>query len=134
MRRRSVAVLCLLPALLECKAAFDIPPIARPLTISYPPGVVGDLPTSAIGAMVPLRVLVTDFTGRPQAGVAVIWDGQADPPPVLPAQTTTDADGLASATWEVRPYTGLQKAWAYLPGAEGNPVEFRVVVVIPAPK
>ncbi len=118
-----------------CRADSGLPPVDRSIKISYPPGVTGDLPSDTFGAIHPLLVRATDAAaGTPLKGIEVTWDGLAYPPPVQPRSSITNDSGYASAVWRLRPYAGIQSVRGYLPGAVGNPVEYRLLVTAPLPK
>lgn len=127
-----LAVLTL--TLVRCAPDFSAPPTGDRFVIGYPPNIVGDLPTDTFGGLYTATVQVTDPRGAVRPGVEVVWDALAFPSPVNPTRSTTDQLGMARATWRFRPYRGKQYLRAYLPGARGNPVEYRLLVVPPSGK
>lgn len=83
----------------------------------------GDAQTGAVGQALaqPIRVLVTQG-GTPQAGVTVTFSAVSGS--VSPASATTDASGIASASWTLGTQTGSQSLTAAATGATGSPLTF----------
>ncbi len=76
-----------------------------------------------VGAELPLPLSVrVESDGEPRAGVTVDWAVSAGT--ILPAQTVSDAGGLASATWTLGPEIGIMTATTTVVGADGSPVSF----------
>jgi len=120
--------------LLGCQADFGLPPNNPPKTLSYPPGGSGDLPTVRIGASVQCSVRVTDSHGKPVKDIGIAWDDGLLPSPASPDSSVSNDSGYARTVWTFRPRVGLQALRAYLPGANGNPVEYRAQVLAPIPQ
>jgi len=77
-----------------------------------------------VGTELPLPLSVRiESDGEPRAGVTVSWEVSAGT--ILPAQTVSDAGGLASATWTLGPEIGTMTATTTVEGAAGSPVSFR---------
>jgi len=70
----------------------------------------------------PLRVAVTDG-GMIQSGVTVTW-ATTNGGSLTPASSTTDASGIAAATWTLGAGGGAQTATASVAGASGSPITF----------
>jgi hypothetical protein len=131
MTRRMILSLGLAVLLLHCKAAFDIPPNHPPYTLSYPPGITGDLPQGATttGSVVPLQAVVVDYKGRPVKGAEVLWDDAVTPFWDGPITELSDVDGRATFPWQVGSTLGERKLWAIIRGANGSPLEYRAFVL-----
>ena len=72
-----------------------------------------------VGAELPLPLSVRiESDGEPRAGVTVSWEVSAGT--ILPAQTVSDAGGLASATWTLGPEIGTMTATTTVEGAAGR--------------
>ena len=71
----------------------------------------------------PIRVRVTR-DGQPEAGVTVTWATSGPGSAVTPASNTTDAEGIAAATWTLTQTQGATSASATVSGASGSPVGF----------
>lgn len=85
----------------------------------------GDNQTQTVGQALASPVVVRvsrDGTALP--GATVSWAVTAGGGSVTPATTTTDADGLASATWTLGPSVGANTLEASVSGATGSPVSF----------
>lgn len=82
----------------------------------------------------PLRVVVTDELGDPVPGVDVAWAVTAGGGSITP-ESTTDAGGVAQATFTLGPGTGEHRATAAVSGLDGSPVEFTAVAggIVPPP-
>jgi plastocyanin len=83
----------------------------------------GDAQVGEVGTALanPLRVLIQE-DGAPLAGANVEWltaSGNVGPSPA-----TTDANGIATATWTLGNVAGPRTATATLAGATGSPVTF----------
>lgn len=96
----------------------------------------GDGQDGSAGAVLadPLRVVVTDALGDPVSGVDVTWSVTAGGGSVTP-ESTTDADGIAQATFTLGPAEGEHRAAAAVTGLSGSPVEFSAVAggIVPPP-
>lgn len=113
---------------------FSSPPVNPTPRLEYPSGVVADFPHLNPGDTVTVMVRVTSGNGKPAEGIEVIWDDGFVSPSVLPIRSMTDAGGIASGRWAVRPLVSgvfSQRQWvrALVPGAENSPLEFRATVV-----
>lgn len=82
----------------------------------------------------PLRVVVTDELGDPVSGVEVSWSVTAGGGSITP-ESTTDASGVAQATFTLGPANGEHRAAAAVAGLSGSPVEFTAVAggIVPPP-
>ena len=81
-------------------------------------GIVGTaLPT-------PYGVIVKNLAGAPVAGVPVSWSVGAGGGTIAPAQSTTDASGIATASRTLGTVVGTQTATASVGGLAGSPVTF----------
>jgi hypothetical protein len=76
----------------------------------------------------PPTVAVLDRFGNPVPGAGVHWQVTAGGGEVS-GGTTTDAEGLATATWTLGNGVGFQKLSARVDGAHGSPVVFHAVVL-----
>ncbi len=85
----------------------------------------GDGQTGTVGAALalPLRVFVT-LGGSPLRGDTVTWSASGASGSLSPAQSLTDASGIATATWTLGQTAGSQGATATSAGATGSPVTF----------
>lgn len=129
----------LLAALLACAGCngpdTGLPPIELEANLMFAPGQNGNLPTDTIGATTVVIVRVVDDRLRPIAGRIVHWQGEYYPNAgVSPEDSPSDVDGYSRTVWSYRAATGQQVLHAYLPGATGNPLEFRIQVVNPPNK
>ena len=77
----------------------------------------------------PLSVTVLDVSGRPVPGVAVMWTVSSGAGAVSPAQSTTDASGLASTSDSVGPST-VQQVSATVSGLP-SPAQFSEFATTP---
>jgi plastocyanin len=100
-----------------------------PLTVARTASASGDGQTGPVGAALasPIRVVVTSG-GAPQAGAAVAWSAGSGGN-VAPPSSTTDASGIASASWTLGHAAGAQSAQAAVSGATGSPVAFSASAV-----
>jgi plastocyanin len=91
----------------------------------------GDAQTATVGQPLPLplRVIVT-MNGTAQQGVDVTWES---PSGTIDATSTTDVDGVATATWTLGNTSGAATATATLAGAGGSPVTFTATADPDAP-
>jgi plastocyanin len=99
-------------------------PAQSPLVIAKTATKSGDQQTALVGTALtsPLRVMVTR-DGQPVAQTSVAWradDGGSFGAP----STSTDASGVATATWTLGPNPGTQTAAATIAGAQGSPQTF----------
>lgn len=78
----------------------------------------GDGQSAAVGAALPtpLKVRVTDASGKATANVSVAWAVTAGGGSVTPGTSTTDANGEAAATWTLGTQAGAQTATATVAG------------------
>lgn len=87
--------------------------------------VSGDGQSGPVGSVLgaPLVVKVTDLTGNPISGIAVVWsaEGQGG---VSQTSTVTDANGQTSVTRTLGPNAGQQTTLATANGLVGSPVAF----------
>lgn len=85
----------------------------------------GDLQTGTVAAPLanPLRVLVT-LGGSPLQADTVTWATSGTGASVSPAQSVTDASGIAAATWTLSQTAGSQSATAASTGTTGSPLTF----------
>jgi len=79
----------------------------------------------------PIRVLV-QRDGQPETGATVTWSAGGTGASVSPATNTTDAQGLAEATWTLPQGAGTRTASAAVAGASGSPVSFSATA-LPGP-
>jgi len=86
----------------------------------------GDLQTSTVGISLatPYAVVVKDLAGLPVAGVPVSWAVPPNSGTIVPAQSTTNINGVATATRTLGPVAGTQTATASVGGLTGSPVTF----------
>ncbi len=91
----------------------------------------GDAQTATVAQALalPLRVIVT-MNGTAQQGTDVTW---ATPSGTIGATSTTDVDGVATATWTLGNTSGPVTATATLAGAGGSPVTFTATADPDAP-
>lgn len=68
--------------------------------------------TAAVGSQVPLAVKVTTSSGQAVTGTAVQWNVTGGGGSITPASSTTDASGVATATWTLGNTAGTQTAVA----------------------
>jgi len=83
--------------------------------------------------LAPLVVRVVDANDTPETGVDVAWSVVSGGGSITPATSTTDAAGLASATFTLGSTVGTQEARASVPGADGSPVTFSGTGLASAP-
>jgi plastocyanin len=91
----------------------------------------GDAQTATVGQplALPLMVIVT-MNGAAQQGVDVTWE---TPSGTIDATSTTDVNGVATATWTLGNTSGAVTATATLAGAGGSPVTFTATADPDAP-
>ncbi|HMV34168.1 MAG TPA: hypothetical protein PKA50_18770 [Gemmatimonadales bacterium] len=92
-----------------------------------------ELPHQSPGTTVALTVRVT-ADGKPAPGVTVFWEDWHLPRNLVPAQSTTNALGVATTTWRLPAlvdgqYRARASAQAAVPGANGNPIRFGIEVI-----
>ncbi|HEX6645105.1 MAG TPA: Ig-like domain-containing protein [Gemmatimonadales bacterium] len=96
----------------------------------------GDAQDGSAGSALaePLRVRVTDADGAPVAGVEVTWAVLTGGGSITPV-SSTDAQGIAAATFTLGPSNGAHTASASVDGLTGSPVEFTAVAggIVPPP-
>ena len=94
----------------------------------------GDAQTDTAGGTLasPLRVLVT-MGGSPLAGQAVTWSATGTGASLSPAQSVTDASGIAASAWTLAHLAGSQSATASASGASGSPVTFTATATAGTP-
>jgi len=87
-------------------------------------GVSGDGQSGAIGATLqqPLVIKVLDQSGIPVVGETIVWQVTAGGGSVLPSQSTTDANGIASTTLRLGTTIGTNRVLATL--GDLDPVVF----------
>lgn len=78
----------------------------------------------------PLRVVVTDASGQPVAGVTVSWSVSAGGGSVMPASSTSDGSGVAATTFTLGPVAGVQTVTAAASGLAGSPVSFTETAIM----
>jgi len=85
----------------------------------------GDAQTGTAGQALgnPIRVVVTRG-GQPETGITVTWTTSGPGATVVPATSTTDAQGIASTVWTLTRTAGATAATAAVSGATGSPVGF----------
>jgi plastocyanin len=102
--------------------------------IQQAPSASGDAQTGTVAGPLasPLRVLVT-MGGNPLAGETVAWSTVGAGASMSPAQSVTDASGIASSTWTLGQVAGSQSATASSSGAAGSPVTFTATATAGTP-
>ena len=92
----------------------------------------GDGQSAAPGAALaaPVRVRVTR-DGQPEAGVAVTWAAAGAGASMAPPAGSTNADGIAEATWTLPQAAGPATATATVADAAGSPVSFTATATAP---
>ena len=80
----------------------------------------------------PIVVLVTS-DGNAAPGVTVNWSAPAPGDEFNPASSTTDANGMASASWVLGAVAGAHTAQAAVSGAIGSPVTLNATALEPLP-
>ena len=127
MTRRAAALIAgaaAVHAIQSCGDSTDPQPMpATPAIAPATPS--GDAQTGVAGQALgsPIRVVVTRG-GQPEAGITVTWATSGPGATVVPATSTTDAQGIASAVWTLTRTAGATAATAAVPGATGSPVGF----------
>jgi protocatechuate 3,4-dioxygenase beta subunit len=113
-----------LPLLAICVAAScDAAPTEAPVPGEVQAASAGPLAGTVGSALpAPLTVRVLDDRGKAMRGVAVSWSVTAGGGTIDPASSTTDAAGVASASWTLGPGAGAQGASAAV--GELAPVSF----------
>ncbi len=99
------------------------------VALSLAPAASGNGQSGTVGTQLGqnLRVLVTR-NSLPAPDVSVQWAVAAGDG-ALPAATTTNDDGIASAIWTMPTTSGSASATASVNGAEGSPVAFTATAV-----
>ncbi len=80
----------------------------------------------------PLQASVDDQFGNGVSGVSVAWAVVGGGGSISPGASTTNAQGVAAATWTVGT-TGPQEAQATVAGLTGSPLGFLATATDPAP-
>lgn len=130
---RIVGVVALFGALLTASCGDSTDPGQEPVAIAL---LDGDGQDGSVGTALadPLRVVVTDAEGGAVPGVAVAWAVLTGGGAITPT-STTDAAGVAEATFTLGPASGAHMASASVAGLIGSPVEFSAVAsaIVPPP-
>lgn len=129
MQLRSMVSIPLALSLFGCQN-FGVPPTETELVLRYPPGAVAELPHRNPGDQVLVVAKVTDPKGHPVSGVEVIWDEGTGAPGI---RAVSDTAGQAGTVWVLRAlpngvFSTMRSIRAYVPGAENNPLEYRIEV------
>jgi hypothetical protein len=126
---RIASSILLVTSLAACHDLFggggDKPKPAQIAAASTPPA------SATVGTQVPLSVKVTDASGQAVKGTAVQWAVTGGGGSIAPASSTTDATGVATATWTLGNAAGTQTATASFDGAHS--VTFTVTATAGAP-
>lgn len=94
----------------------------------------GDAQTDTVGrTLAPYIVTVTDTSGAPIANVTVTWSTTLGGGAIAPPASTTNAQGVATATRTLGTLAGTHRAQAAVSGATGSPVTFSAIAVADAP-
>jgi plastocyanin len=131
LRRSRVLTLATTTIALACGGGGSTPPGPTPTQIAKTSTNNGDNQIGPAGQALPvvLAVLVQDATNTAVPGVTVTWVAGAGSGSV-PAQTSTDANGIARATWTLGANAGAQTATASKAGLTGSPVTFNATAQI----
>ncbi len=126
LRPTIAAVLSAALALGGCRAGDSTAPSATPTAIVVQNG---NQQTAVAGSVLPvtLSVVVTDKDKKPVSGRRVDWDVGVGSGSVSPAQSTTDAKGIATTSWTVGTNAGLARVNAQVNGV--NPATFTATVL-----
>ncbi len=78
----------------------------------------GNAQTATVGSTlsVPLRVVVTDASGKTISGARVDWDAAVGAGSVSPTSSTSNSDGVAVTTWTLGTVAGTLRATAQING------------------
>lgn len=122
-------IAAILPAALVlggCRSGDSTGPSSSPTAIVVQ---TGNQQTAVAGSVLPvtLTVLVTDKDNKPVTGRRVDWDVGVGSGSVSPAQSTTDAKGLATTSWTLGTFAGLARVNAQVNGV--NPATFTATVL-----
>jgi hypothetical protein len=122
---RLLSVVLLVGPLLISSCGDPTDPDQEPVAIAL---LDGDEQDGSVGTALadPLRVVVTDGEGEPVAGVGVTWAVLTGGGSITPT-SSTDASGVAAATFTLGPANGAHTASASVPGLTGSPVAFSAV-------
>ncbi len=94
----------------------------------------GNAQTATVGAILAAySVKVLDAAGAPVMGVPVSWAVPPNSGTITPAQPTTDAAGIATATRTLGTVAGTQTATASVGGLAGSPVTFSATALADVP-
>lgn len=120
--------------LTACGSSLDMPPSSPGLWLDFPPGMTREFANINPGNSVTIGARVLNRDGEPVAGVEVIWDDLFRPAGAQPERSFTNAEGLVSATWLMRPlnngvFSARQNIKGYVIGADNSPIEYRALVV-----
>jgi len=118
---RSLPWLALGLMLIGCRKDATTGPSATPAAIRLD---AGNAQSAAAGVTltVPLRVVVTDASGKPVSGARVDWDAAAGAGSVSPGSANTNSDGISTSTWTLGTVAGTQRVTAQVSGL--SPVVF----------
>ena len=129
-RRPSLAATLASTLLLAACGGGGTPPPPPATNIAKTPTNSGDNQVGPAGQALPtpLRVVVRDAQSAPVANVSVAWAATGGGS--LPATSSSDANGIAVATWTLGANAGAQSATASKTGLTGSPVTFGTVAQV----
>src|SRR5690242_11299856 len=115
---------------LACSSEKAITPQPDELTI-----VSGDAQSALINNRLSnsLTVRVTNAAGAPHAGVLLEWAVTAGQGSLATTSQTSDAQGMASASWTLGPIVGPQAVSVHISGSTVQGISFRATAVAPSP-
>ncbi len=92
----------------------------------------GNAQSAVVGVAlsIPLRVIVTDASGKAVSGARVDWDAAVGAGSVSPGSTNSNADGVATTVWTLGTVAGTLRATAQVGGL--TPVVF-TATALPGP-
>lgn len=125
--RRIITALVLGVGLLHaCRSGDSTGPTATPAAVTVQGG---NQQTGVAGSALPvlLTVVVTDKDNKPVSGRRVDWDVGVGSGAVSPAQSTTDAKGVATTSWTLGTTAGTARVSAQVNGV--NPAAFTATVL-----
>ena len=123
---RSFRPLLLLFLLSACRKDATTGPSATATSIRISDG-QGQTGTVGVALSAPLRVVVTDASGKVVSGARVDWDAGAGGGSVSPGSVNTNSDGVAAATWTLGTVAGSLRVTAQVFGL--NPVVFNATAL-----